>query len=153
MKKVLMILLLTVVGIGCGGPVHSSGVSDNGQRDAGGVDSGEGDQQDPGDGGEQDPIGSPIGFAEVRENVIAKGNCLMCHSGNTPAAGIKLSDYETIMAQPGLVVAGDPENSRMYQAVKSGRMPKFGGPLPKESVDLLEQWIVEGAVDTVAQAE
>ena len=64
---------------------------------------------------------------------------------------------EKLAAKPTLLVAGKPEDSVLYQrlvlpADSAKRMPKGGDPLPKDTIDLIAEWIKQGAVLPTAAA-
>ena len=74
--------------------------------------------------------------------IFNTNNCINCHSGISPSAGIDLTNYESVMAS-GTVIDGDYENSLLWQVIESGYMP-FGAPdVSNEEVNLLSQWINE----------
>ncbi len=71
-----------------------------------------------------------------------------CHSGSRPAAGIDLQAgvaYDDIVNVDDLILPGDPDNSRLFQQVDSGRMPRNGGKLADADIERLRQWIADGA--------
>ena len=68
-------------------------------------------------------------------------------------AGIK----EKWDADKGLIIAGDPEKSELYErlvlpADNKKRMPKGGEPLSKDKLELIAKWIKEGAVLPIVAA-
>lgn len=46
-----------------------------------------------------------------------------------------------------LVEPGDPENSLLYQMVYTGRMPMGGMRLAKPDMQVIYDWIQQGALD------
>lgn len=85
--------------------------------------------------------------------------CSMCHSGATQAStmagfGVVLDDQKLLMTNSGLVtssdggvvpllIAGDPDHSRLYNFVAGGTMPPPGNPKPTVSqVSILRSWIM-----------
>ncbi len=85
-----------------------------------------------------------VGFDQVMQKVLSAGDCMGCHSRPSPSAGVLVTSFDDIMAQSGLVTAGNPERSRLYQVIASGEMPPLGR-LPSASLEILRQWIVDGA--------
>jgi hypothetical protein len=98
-------------------------------------------------------------FANVYDRVISQ-SCAgaSCHIGGN---GGKL-DMETkerayealVLAEPALVVPGDPEGSHLFVKVSPELcngdctlMPKGGRPLPADARGLIERWIVNGALN------
>jgi hypothetical protein len=71
-----------------------------------------------------------------------------CHAGSRPANNMSLEAskaYKNIVNVRDLVVPGDPDSSVLFQEVESGRMPRSGGPLTDDDIDLLRRWIEAGA--------
>ena len=80
---------------------------------------------------------------------IFDNNCVLCHSGPNPSAGINLSSYENVMAS-NIVDVGNYENSILWQEVSSGDMPNniannnLGiADLSEEQIALIADWIVD----------
>ena len=88
--------------------------------------------------------------------------CSGCHSGGNPSGGLDLSDADTSHLQlVGIassqqagairVIAFDPDNSYLIQklegaaGIAGGRMPP-GAALPQATIDIIRQWITNGAV-------
>lgn len=84
---------------------------------------------------------SAVGWAQIRG--IFDQNCVRCHSGGAPKAGIDFSSYESLMAS-GTVVPGDPDSSKLTKVLRRGAMPP-NNPLDSALVDVLARWIGEGA--------
>lgn len=72
---------------------------------------------------------------------ILSSNCITCHGGNTPSAGIKLDDYNSVKLQV--------DNGRLWgvvsQAVNYSPMPKNGNKLNTCSLEKIRLWIAAGA--------
>jgi PKD repeat protein len=83
-------------------------------------------QQDP---TWDDPIGPTLGL-----------NCSPCHI-NSSSGGVNLTTYADAIAS-GVIVAGDPDNSPLYTEIQGG---SHFGSLPPADLDLLYQWILNGA--------
>ncbi len=89
---------------------------------------------------------------------ILQSRCVMCHGGNSPAAGLRLDSLDGLKAgsRKGLVVRdGDPAGSeivRRLKGVSTPRMPMTGPPfLSDAEIALFESWIAAGAqVGTMA---
>lgn len=91
-----------------------------------------------------------VGFDVVVQEVFGPGQCLSCHSPPSAAAGIRLDSYSVTLSQSDLVIAGQPEISRLYRSIATGFMPP-SSPLQPERVELLRRWIAEGAVENSTQ--
>lgn len=77
--------------------------------------------------------------------------CVMCHSGEQAARGLKLDSYEGIMAggENGSVLApGDTSVSELVRRVRGEskpRMPFLSYPLSAEEISLIVRWIEAGS--------
>ena len=90
----------------------------------------------------EEPVTSAT-YADVQG--IMTGNCLPCHGGDNPRAGINLTNYEGISKT---VVAGDPHNSLLVRAVHGAgvrKMPPGGRSLTDDQMKTIEAWILAGA--------
>lgn len=86
---------------------------------------------------------------------ILNQNCTSCHGGVKSAGGISFVFREAALragdSKRRTIVPGHPEKSEMVARITATdpgiRMPKpeHGPPLSKEQIDLIEQWIREGA--------
>lgn len=75
-------------------------------------------------------------------------SCVSCHGDETQEAGLRLDTYEAVMAgsEYGTVVeAGSPENSLLLDMIAAGEMPQEDDPWDEDQVDLVRDWISEGA--------
>jgi Planctomycete cytochrome C len=108
--------------------------------------------------------GHDISFSRDIAPVIAEYHCTTCHtpSGNTPigliVGGLDLTSVETLRAGgarsgASIVVPGKGCDSVLLQKVEPGppfgsRMPLDGPPyLDDEDLELISDWIIEGAHD------
>lgn len=92
---------------------------------------------------------------------IFSTRCIPCHLSESGNSGnLNLSSWTSLMAGNSnngpVVVPGDADNSLLYEAVSkpseeqsilTTRMPQGGEPLSPVSVQLIEDWINEGAKD------
>jgi len=69
-------------------------------------------------------------------------HCLPCHNSAKASGTVRLT---TNISVSRVVVAADPEKSRLYIAVESGAMPPGEPKLTKEQRDAIRDWIREGA--------
>jgi len=79
---------------------------------------------------------------------IFSNSCTSCH-GNS--GGLNLSSYSNLMSN-NVIVAGDHANSELYNRITlsesaNGNMPPSGS-LTQTQIDLIAQWIDEGALET-----
>lgn len=82
-------------------------------------------------------------FQFIQANVFATGNCLSCHGANS-STGYDFSSYSSLMAS-GVVVAGNAQDSPLFQQISTGAMPQGGQKLPQSLIDATGQWIQNGA--------
>ena len=83
---------------------------------------------------------------------IFNASCTSCHGGQS---GVTLTSYDATMNSVGdqyqteIVVPGEPDNSPLVDKIEPApqfgtRMPQ-GGSLSDEQINLIRQWITEGA--------
>lgn len=87
------------------------------------------------------PLDVEVSFASVQRYIINQ-KCITCHNG-PGSKGADLSSYESMML--GQVVPGKPLESKLYQSLASGAMPKGMAPLRSEELALVYEWIAAGA--------
>ncbi|MDP7529375.1 MAG: T9SS type A sorting domain-containing protein, partial [Candidatus Marinimicrobia bacterium] len=77
-------------------------------------------------------------------------NCTSCHMYGNASGGLTLTSYSGVMTNSNSgasVVPGDHANSLLWQKVNSGDMPQNNPDLNSDEVDLIAQWIDEGALE------
>ena len=86
------------------------------------------------------------GFAKInfvrQVKPILESHCVRCHGPDVAMKNLRLSRRERAMA---VIVPGQPEESRLYLAAKSGFMPPGERKLTGEELEVLRKWIAEGA--------
>lgn len=85
------------------------------------------------------PIETMANFEWINENII-EPTCLACHNTSSPAAGLLMTNYTTVMAS---VVAGEPELSPFYNRSFSTTFFK----LSSTEQEIIFLWIEKGALD------
>jgi len=74
-----------------------------------------------------------------------------CHAAATAAAGVVLTSYDNIIKSD-VVRAGRPDNSELFERITETslikRMPPGNNPLPQADIDKIEQWILDGALNS-----
>lgn len=81
---------------------------------------------------------------------IFERRCIKCHGGEFPSEGLNMESYESLIAgsQSGqVIVVGDANNSLIIEMLENGEMPKRGQDLTSEQIELIRQWINEGALN------
>lgn len=96
-------------------------------------------------GGEGAAAGGVSFKTQVAPVLVSR--CGACHVNN--ARGMfSMASFSALMKGPpaGVVVfAGDAVGSRLIEVIESGDMPRGGGKVAAEELELLKKWIVEGA--------
>jgi hypothetical protein len=85
-------------------------------------------------------------FFENQVRPLLASRCYSCHT-QTASGGLRLDSREALSkgSRNGpVVVAGDPEGSRLIAAVKAKAMPP-GAPLAAAEIAILERWVMGGA--------
>lgn len=102
-------------------------------------------------------------FSEIQANVFTP-TCAVsgCHTGASAPQGLQLDEANSYGLLVGVassevpsilrVTPGDPDNSYLIQklegtAAVGERMPRGREPLPQPTIDIIRQWITDGAVD------
>lgn len=92
---------------------------------------------------------------------ILEANCYGCHGAEKGLGGLKLHTVDAIQAaakkDDHLLVAGKPDESELYERLvlpkdDRKRMPKNADPLSKEDIEIIKQWVAEGAKFATADA-
>ena len=81
---------------------------------------------------------------------ILQSRCLNCHGGDRLEEGLSMKTYADLMAgsENGLVITpGDAENSLLVELVSTQKMPKRGPKLTPPQIQLIIDWINQGALD------
>jgi hypothetical protein len=126
-----------------------------------------------GSGDGLDQNGRPIGesppplvaeFTSIQENVLTPV-CTTCHTGGAAPVGLRLDadvSYAMLVNAPSVEVPalsrvdpGRPDASYLVQklegtAAVGERMPLDGPPLPPDTIAVIRQWIVDGALPPAA---
>jgi ABC-type transport system substrate-binding protein len=91
--------------------------------------------------------GATVSFANDILPML-QSRCRNCHGGQKTEKELNLNSYEDVMAgsENGPVVTpGDAVNSTLAEMVVNGKMPKRGPKLTPDQVQLIVQWINQGA--------
>lgn len=124
-----------------------------------------------GDGSGLDDNGRPIGESDnggpliatldsIQDNVFTP-ICTFCHIGAAAPQGLRLDEGNSFSHLVGIsssevpgilrVAPGDPDLSYLVQKLEGtaavGEQMPFGGPpLPQSTIDVIRQWIIDGAI-------
>ena len=96
------------------------------------------------------PAAAAIEFFEKKVRPLLVEHCFECHGEKKQRGGFRLDSRETLLKGtdngPGLI-PGQPDGSRLMHAVRYAdelKMPPQA-KLPQESIDILAEWIKQGA--------
>ena len=100
-------------------------------------------------------------FAQVDYNTqiqtIFTNSCTSCHMYGNASGGLNLTSYFSVMTNSNSgasIIPGDHANSLLWQRVNNGEMPPGNNPdLSSDEIDLIAQWIDEGALEIVGCAD
>ena len=84
---------------------------------------------------------------------IFNSRCTNCHSGSDAEEDLSLTSYNNVMNggdSGDVVIPYDHANSLLWQYINSGFMPPGTNDLTDIQVDLIAQWIDEGALEEPA---
>jgi len=81
---------------------------------------------------------------------ILQSRCLNCHGGESTREGLSVKTYADLMAgstNGPVIVPGDAANSLLVELVATQKMPKRGAKLTPNQVQLITDWVNQGALD------
>ena len=87
---------------------------------------------------------------------IFNSHCTNCHSGSDAEEDLSLTSYNNVMNggdSGDVVIPYDHANSLLWQYINSGYMPPGNNDLTNPQVDLIAQWIDEGALPNVPDCD
>lgn len=72
-----------------------------------------------------------ITFQDLQNRIIVP-HCISCHKRSGTEEGIEK-----------WIIAGDPENSKMFKVIRDGTMPKKADPLSTADLEFVRQYIID----------
>lgn len=81
---------------------------------------------------------------------LLDSRCINCHGGNRTEKGLDLKTYAGLLSgsENGTVLTpGDAAHSHLIELIASGKMPKRGPKLTPEQVQLITDWVNQGALN------
>ena len=81
---------------------------------------------------------------------LFESRCINCHGGQRTQEGLDLKAHASVMAGSNngpVVTPGDAENSLLVELVATQKMPKRGPKLTPDQVQLITDWVNQGALD------
>lgn len=99
-----------------------------------------------------EPVAVASGGVSFQNDIlpIFERNCTRCHGGSRREAELDLRSYASLMtgSENGpAIVAGDDEASELITQVVTGEMPRRAPKLAAEQIQLLVDWVNQGALD------
>lgn len=79
---------------------------------------------------------------------IFQNRCIKCHGGERTEKKFDMTSYDKLMAgseKGPVLVAGDAAASKMVQLIEQGKMPKRSAKLLPDQIQLIIDWINQGA--------
>lgn len=98
---------------------------------------------------ESAPAGATVSFVNDVMPII-QSRCINCHGGDRIEEGLSMNSHAELMvgSENGAVITpGDAANSLLVEMVAEGEMPKRGPKLTPPQVQLIADWINQGALD------
>ncbi len=98
---------------------------------------------------ESEPTEVIVSFSQDVLPILQK-SCTRCHGSSRKEEGLDLRSYAAVMAgsrNGPVVVPGDANNSPLVELVVTGKMPKRGTKLTPEQVQILIDWVNQGAMN------
>ncbi|MFL5815803.1 MAG: c-type cytochrome domain-containing protein [Bdellovibrionia bacterium] len=86
-------------------------------------------------------------FNSLSQNIFTP-KCLSCHNSTQPLGNVDFTSYDSLVHNTrhmDVVVAGKPEDSHLYEVLKSGEMPMNAPALSAEEIQAVSDWIAQGA--------
>jgi len=98
------------------------------------------------------PKGSPDELAFTGARIVLEANCVHCHDDTRLSTMPPIADTQGLakLIATGWITPGHPEKSRFFQVVTlsdetPGAMPPTGHAISPREVQILRQWIQDGA--------
>jgi mono/diheme cytochrome c family protein len=79
---------------------------------------------------------------------ILETSCVKCHGVEKVSRGLDLTSYEKAMAgsvKGPVIQPGDANNSSLVKVIEQGKMPKQGTKLTEAQLELIKNWVNQGA--------
>ncbi|MCZ2127262.1 MAG: c-type cytochrome [Anaerolineales bacterium] len=95
------------------------------------------------------PTALPVSFsADVQP--ILDTRCIKCHGVESVKDGLDLQTYEALIKgsrDGAVIVVGDAAQSKLADLIERGKMPKRGQKLSAEEIQIIVNWINQGALN------
>jgi septal ring-binding cell division protein DamX len=81
---------------------------------------------------------------------ILEGRCVNCHGGDRTEEGLNLKTHSDLLAgsdNGAVVIPNDADHSKLVELIMNGKMPKRGPKLTPPQIQLIVEWINQGALE------
>jgi mono/diheme cytochrome c family protein len=81
---------------------------------------------------------------------IFERSCVRCHGGSRREDGLDLRTYASLMSgseKGAVILPGNANDSELIIQVITGEMPRRAPKLPNEQIQILVDWVNQGALD------
>lgn len=81
---------------------------------------------------------------------IIESRCVNCHGGDRTEEGLSLKTYDSLMAgseHGSVITPGNAADSKLVDLIASQKMPKRGPKLTPPQVQLITDWVNQGALN------
>jgi hypothetical protein len=95
------------------------------------------------------PAGGTVSFSQDVMPILER-TCTRCHGGSRREEGLDMRTYAAVLqgSQNGpVIIPGDAEASFLITQIVTGEMPRRAPRLPAEQVQILIDWVNQGALD------
>jgi hypothetical protein len=95
------------------------------------------------------PVSSGVSYANDIVPIL-QASCYNCHGGQFTREGLNLTTYEGIMAgsfNGPVIMPGIAGDSFLVEQIVTGEMPNRGPKLTDEQIQLISEWINQGALN------
>jgi mono/diheme cytochrome c family protein len=95
------------------------------------------------------PIPLSASFRSLNQNIFSQ-KCVSCHNSTTASGQVDFTSFDSLVHNPkhsDVVVAGKPDESHLYEVLKTGEMPPNGTALSAAEIQAVSDWITQGAQD------
>lgn len=97
----------------------------------------------------EEPATAEVTYSSVQ--VILNSRCITCHGGDRGTEeGLDMNTYASLMAGSDngpVIVAGDADASLLVELIVKNEMPKRGPKLTPPQIQLIIDWINQGALE------
>ena len=91
------------------------------------------------------PTAQPVAVSFAKDVLpIFEQQCVKCHGGDKPSAGLSLESYAGLMKKP-VIQPGNADGSSLVGLIVSGAMPKRSPRLSDAQIKAIKDWVNAGA--------